>query len=105
MQGDPVLQLPVQAAILMVKEGVQRASVSELHHQDRRSGAGGQQAHQAGVSETTQDCQFLEKKQQMGLIGERKCWVFFLLLWNSFYNRKKIKTANHRLLQMSKIQQ
>lgn len=79
MQGDPVLQLPVQAAILVIKEGVQRASVSELHHQDRRSGAGSQQAHQAGVSETTQDCQFLEKKQQMGFICERK-WFFFLLL-------------------------
>ena len=60
LQGNPVLQLPVQAAVLVLKEGVQRASESQLHHQDLRGAAGPQQSHQAGVVEAAQHRQLLE---------------------------------------------
>lgn len=36
VQGDPVLELSVEAAVLMFKKGVQGAAQSQLHHKDLR---------------------------------------------------------------------
>lgn len=59
LQGDFVLQLSVEAAVLVLKQRVQRAPGSQLHHQDRRRRAGCQQAYQAGVTEAAQHHQLL----------------------------------------------
>lgn len=64
VQGDPVLELPVEAAVLMLEERVQWASHSQLHNQDLWSWASCQQTNQAGVTETTQHRQLLEKNTQ-----------------------------------------
>lgn len=59
LQGDSVLQLPVEATALALKQGVQRAAESQLHHQHLRRRAGRQQADQAGVTEAPQHRQLL----------------------------------------------
>ncbi len=61
LQGDSVLQLLVQTAVLVFKQGVQGASQSQLHHQDLRSQTGCQKTHQAGVTEATQHHQLLQR--------------------------------------------
>lgn len=55
LQGNPVLELLVEANVLVFEKGIQRAAQSQLHHQHLRSRAGCQQAHQAGVTEATQN--------------------------------------------------
>lgn len=55
LQGNPVLELLVEANVLVFEKGIQRAAQSQLHHQDLRSRAGCQQGHQAGVTEAAQN--------------------------------------------------
>lgn len=57
LQGDPVLELVVQAAVLVLKECVQRAQRGQFHDKHvTREHPGSQQTHQTGVVQTTQYC-------------------------------------------------
>lgn len=57
LQGNPVLELVVQAAFLVLKERVQRAQWGQFHDQHvAGEHPGGQQSHQTGVVQATQYC-------------------------------------------------
>ena len=66
LQGYPVLELGVEAAVLVLKQRVQGAPRSQLHDQHLVDWTRtcSQQAHQARVVQAAQHCQLLEAKRE-----------------------------------------